>query len=341
MNSTYATLDPAGSQIALSVEDKRATDSGAAARGAILIVDDEDLICRTYCEAFEDAGYRTLVARSGRGIMSVLRDENIRTVFLDIFMPDGDGLEALMSIKRASPETIVIAMSGGNANYDYLDAAMKLGADGIIRKPAPPTVLLDMLAKLSPLNTGADNAERRKFERIRMDLPGRLFEPVDWKTVDCRVLNLGAGGALIECESGCPAELPLVLYVEHFGRFEGTIVHRSSTLFGMKFSVGEAKRGRLREMLASYAEHGTSGLLSLRKYPRFKSDGSVTLVRESGRIIACDVLDISPDGVSLRTADFPPIGELVRVGKSCGRVVRHHDEGIALQFIREPSETRK
>jgi hypothetical protein len=232
-------------------------------------------------------------------------------------------------------------MSGGNSDFDYLDAAFKLGADEIIRKPAPPTVLLDTLAKLCPENATENKPERRQFERVRMDLVGRLFNPVDWKTVDCRVLNLGAGGALIACESGSPAEVPLVLYVEHFGRFEGTIVHRSSSLFGMKFSVGEAKKGRLQEMLAVYAEQGASGFSSLRKSPRFKSDGYVTLTCKSGRNIACDVLDISPDGVSLRTADFPPIGELVRVGKTCGRVVRHHDEGIALQFVREPSENGK
>jgi hypothetical protein len=232
-------------------------------------------------------------------------------------------------------------MSGGNSNFDYLDAALKLGADDIIRKPAPPTALLDALAKLSPAKTTKNRADRRQFERIRMDLVGQLFDPVDWKTTDCRVLNLGAGGALIACETSCLAETPLVLYVEHFGRFEGTIMHRSSSLFGMKFSVGEAKRGRLQEMLATYAEHGTSGFSSLRKFPRFKSDGSVTLVRASGRNVDCDVLDISPDGVSLRTTDLPPIGELVRVGKTRGRVVRHHDEGIALQFIREPSENKK
>jgi CheY-like chemotaxis protein len=334
VTSSYTELNPPGDQITLAAQDMR-----AAPEGAILIVDDEDLLCRTYCKAFESAGYRTLTAKSGVGVLSILQEQNIRAVILDIFMPDGDGLETLMSIKRASPETIVIVMSGGNSSFDYLDIASKLGADEIVRKPAAPTVLLDMLAKLSPDNAAVNKADRRKFERIRMDLVGQLFNPIDWQTVGCRVLNLGAGGALIACESR-PAEGSLVLYVEHFGRFEGTIVHRSSSLFGLQFAVGEAKRGRLQEMLASFAEHGAAGLSNMRNFPRFKSDGSVTLVRPSGRTIACDVLDISPDGVSLRTTDLPPIGELVRVGKTCGRVVRHHDEGIAMRFIRDPSERR-
>jgi len=337
VNSSSVDLNPTS----IASFAPRAPDAGTAPDGAILIVDDEELICSTYRSAFEDAGYRTLTATNGAGVLATLRKENIRAVFLDIFMPDGDGLETLMAIKRAAPETIVIVMSGGNSNFDYLDAASKLGADAVLRKPAPSTALLEVLLKLSPASVAEYRVNRRKFERIQTDLVGHLFNPADWKTIDCQILNLGGGGALIACDCAVPAETPLVLYVEHFGRFTGTIVHRSSSLFGLQFSVGEAKRGRLQEMLASYAEHGLSGLSNLRKTPRFLSDGSVTLVRQSGRTIACDVMDISLDGVSLRTVIQPPIGELVRVGKTFGRVVRHHEEGIALRFVRDHTETKK
>lgn len=310
-----------------------AADTHSAKSGAILIVDDEDLICRTYCNAFHDAGYRVLVAGSGKRALSILDKEAIRAVFLDVFMPDQDGLETLMTIKRASPETLVVVMSGGTAKFDYLDAALKLGADEIVRKPASPASLLEVLARLTA--DASAKAERRKFERIRMDLPGHLFNPADWQSVECRVLNLGAGGALVECSAWGGDQNPLVLYIEHFGRFEGKIAHRSQNLIGMEFSVGETKRGRLKEMLATYTENGVLGVAGLRNHPRYKTDGSVTLVCESGRGITCDVLDISLEGVSLSAAERPPVGELVRVGKTRGRVVRHHDSGFALQFIRD------
>jgi CheY-like chemotaxis protein len=312
------------------------TNRNAVSQKAILIVDDEALICKTYRHAFESVGHRVIIANGGEKVLSVLRDENIWAVFLDIFMRGVDGLETLMNIKRVSPETLVIVMSGGRADFDYLDVASKLGADGVVRKPALPSVLLSLLDKCAPQPVDA-KPDRRNYERLRMHLAGHLFSPVDAQTIECRVLNLSAGGALVHCKSECPKDLPLVLYVEYFGRFEGTIAHRNGNLMGLKFSVGEVKRSRLKEMLASYMEHGVSGVTHLRRFPRFRSNGSVTLKREMGQEIVCDVIDISPDGVSLRTNKLIPIGELVSVGKTRGRVVRHHGEGIAMQYVREPS----
>jgi|ERR1039458_6387 hypothetical protein len=93
-------------------------------------------------------------------------------------------------------------------------------------------------------------------------------------------------------------------------------------------------------MLANYTEQGIAGVTPLRRFPRFKSNGSVTLQGEMGQQIICDVIDISPDGVSLRISKLLPIGELVTVGNTRGRVVRHHSEGIAMQYVRETSGAR-
>jgi CheY-like chemotaxis protein len=301
----------------------------------VLIADDDDLVRTTYRNALANAGYDVQLAENGDQALSLLRAGKIWTLLVDIFMPERDGLEILMTAKRMSPGTFVVVMSGEGTKFNYLDAALKLGADEIMRKPTTTAAILEMLEKFDSLTPAEDGVDRRQFERLRTNLPGHLFNPEDWQTVECRVLNLSAGGALVQCDAAASLpDHPLVLYVEHFGRFEGAIAHRSPTLVGLKFRAGEAKRGRLKEMLASYAEHGTAGVETMRKFPRFKSDGSVTLTRASGREITCDVIDISPEGVSLRTREFPPVGEVVSVGKTRGRVVRHHDEGIALQFIR-------
>jgi hypothetical protein len=58
-------------------------------------------------------------------------------------------------------------------------------------------------------------------------------------------------------------------------------------------------------------------------------------VRANGQVLACDVLDISLDGVSVRTKFRPPVGEIVNLGRTRGRVVRHHQDGIAIQYVRE------
>ena len=329
-----ASIDRKFQQIEDVTTDSRSSKPGTTATGAILVVDDEELVCRTYCNAFREAGYKVLAAGSGKRVLPILGEEAVQAIFLDVFMPDQDGLETLMTIKRASPETLVVVMSGGTARFDYLDAALKLGADEIVRKPASPASLLEILARLTAAKTPGIEADRRKFERIRMDLPGHLFNPVDWQSMECRVLNLSVGGALVECSAWDEDQNALVLYIEHFGRFEGRIAHRSQNLIGLEFSVGEAKRGRLREMLATFAEDGVPGVAGMRKHPRYRSDGSVTLTRQSGHDITCDVLDISLEGVSLSAAERPALGEVVRVGKTQGRVVRHHDCGFAMQFLR-------
>jgi hypothetical protein len=42
---------------------------------------------------------------------------------------------------------------------------------------------------------------------------------------------------------------------------------------------------------------------------------------------------MSLQGVSLRTDSRPPIGEIINLGRTWGRVIRHHQDGIAIQFL--------
>lgn len=177
--------------------------------------------------------------------------------------------------------------------------------------------------------------DNRRYERIKLYLPGQLFNPVNEQSADCKILNLSAGGAALQCETAFREDIALVLYVENFGRFEGrTIVHNDGQL-ALKFSIGETKRGRLGEMLKSFAAHGVAGVTQLRQHARIPTLVSGSIVRASGEILACEVLDISLEGVSLRTKLRPPVGEIVNLGRTRGRVVRHHADGIALQYVRE------
>ena len=175
-------------------------------------------------------------------------------------------------------------------------------------------------------------AERRKYERIKLFLPGQLFNPINEQSAACKVLNLSAGGAAVQCETRFPAGVSLVLYIENFGRFEGTtIVHKSGQL-ALEFAIGENKRGRLKEMIKTFA---AGGLASAHKPERTPSLVAGSITRENGEQIACEVLDISLDGVSLRTRSRPPLGEIVNLGRTRGRVERNLIEGIAVQYVKE------
>ena len=116
------------------------------ANKTVMIADDDKLVRLTFKHVFEEAGYTALVADNGRDAIAQLSRTDVGTIFLDVFMPDQDGIETLLEIKRAHPETRVIVMSGGGVRgrYDFLAAATKFGADGVVRKPISPQQLIAM-----------------------------------------------------------------------------------------------------------------------------------------------------------------------------------------------------
>jgi hypothetical protein len=180
--------------------------------------------------------------------------------------------------------------------------------------------------------------ENRKYERVKLFVPGHLFDPQSDQSAECKVLSLSAGGASVRSAINFPPGIFLILYINGFGRFEGrTIVHANGQL-ALHFSIGDAKRSRLIEMLQSFGLEGLAGVTVLRKHVRIPSLASGSIIRENGEQLNCDVLDISLDGVSLRTKVRPSIGEIVTLGRAQGRVVRHHADGIAVQYVKETKQ---
>jgi CheY-like chemotaxis protein len=115
----------------------------------VLITDDDPLVRATYKHSFEEAGYLVLEADDGRKVLTHLTDEVIDILLLDVFMPDQDGIATLLEIRRRFPKLKIIVMSGGgmSGGMDFLNVAMKLGADGAVRKPISPRLLLDMIER--------------------------------------------------------------------------------------------------------------------------------------------------------------------------------------------------
>ena len=103
----------------------------------ILVADDDSKVRRTIVKALGGRGHAFLEAGNGIETMQLLAEHNPQLVITDIFMPDMDGIESILAIRRAAPGTKIIAMSGGGAGPSalYLAAAGKFGADALLEKP--------------------------------------------------------------------------------------------------------------------------------------------------------------------------------------------------------------
>ncbi|CAN5900986.1 sigma-54 dependent transcriptional regulator [soil metagenome] len=115
---------------------------------SILIVDDEPNIRRMLGSLLRAEGYRVREAASGRAALAEVRVEEPDAVLMDLYMPEGGGLESLPEIRQAAPELPVVMMSGKASLSDAVRAT-KLGAFHFIEKPlSPEAVLLTLRSAL-------------------------------------------------------------------------------------------------------------------------------------------------------------------------------------------------
>jgi len=180
--------------------------------------------------------------------------------------------------------------------------------------------------------------EKRKQGRTPLGLKGKLFIPETAAEDECRVVDFSPDGAGVISAISAPIGTKLVLYVGGFGRFEGTVVARDRMRLGLQFQSGTVKRTRTAEQLLEYVVSGTTSAVPLRHTLRASSIPQLQdFAFADGRHGSCEVADIALGGALLKTQDRPDIGEILSFGGANARVVRHTDEGIAVQFIAKPT----
>ena len=111
---------------------------------AILIIDDDRQMRRLLARILKGAGHSIYEAENGRVGMELFRQQRPALVISDIVMPDTEGIETIMALRRDNPDLLIIAISGGSDPI-YLDMATKLGATGSLQKPFSPDQLLRLV----------------------------------------------------------------------------------------------------------------------------------------------------------------------------------------------------
>jgi CheY-like chemotaxis protein len=104
------------------------------ARNRILVVDDEEALRVVMVAELEGEGYVVGQAEDGQVAIDILQKESYDLILLDIKMPRVDGFEVLRFVKKQSPLTKVIVLTGF-ADLKNAIESKKLGAEDFVSKP--------------------------------------------------------------------------------------------------------------------------------------------------------------------------------------------------------------
>jgi hypothetical protein len=176
--------------------------------------------------------------------------------------------------------------------------------------------------------------ERRRHQRVRVNLLGR-YMLADRREFPCQVINMSPGGmAMIAPVSGNIGER-VIAYVDHLGRLEGTIARLFNNGFAMTISATSRKRDKLAAQLIWLANRSILNLPEDRRHGRIvPRSPAARLIMPNGTNVGVRIIDISLSGAGIATPQRPEVGSLVTLGKIPGRVVRHLEEGFAMEFTR-------
>lgn len=176
--------------------------------------------------------------------------------------------------------------------------------------------------------------ERRRFQRVRVNLLGR-YMLADRREFPCQVTDMSPGGmAVIAPVSGQIGER-VIAYVDHLGRVEGKIARLLPNGFAMTVAATARKRDKLAAQLTWLANRHILDLPEDRRHDRLVPRNPVTqVVLPNGVNITCRIIDMSQSGAGVASEQRPALGTRVTIGKTPAMVVRHIDNGFAVEFTR-------
>jgi len=176
------------------------------------------------------------------------------------------------------------------------------------------------------------SAERRRFQRVKVHLLGRYMLS-DRREYPCQVINMSPGGlAMLAPGIGNMGER-VVAYLDHIGRVEGKITRLLDNGFAMTVSATPRKREKLAAQLTWLANREILNLPEDRRHDRVTPrNTSAVLNFENGSQMECRIIDLSLSGAALAGGIRPEVGTHVTLGRVPSRVVRHLEEGFAVEF---------
>jgi hypothetical protein len=188
-----------------------------------------------------------------------------------------------------------------------------------------------LIAKQTSLSPPS-SAERRRFQRVRLDLQGR-YMLANGQEFPCQVANMSPGGMALLASTSAPADGRVIAYVDEIGRIEGVVARQFPSGFALRITSTAHKRDKLAAQLTWLANRHV--LPDQRRHPRIAPrDPWARIILQNGLQMNCRIIDISQSGAGIASDQRPQIGALVTIGRTHARVARHIEKGFAVEFLR-------
>lgn len=113
----------------------------------VMVIDDDPLVRETIRNILAMKKIEVVEACDGEEGLEIFARTPVPVVITDLLMPGKEGIETISELRRISPETKIVAISGGGAtnNLTFLELARKMGATKTLSKPFRPKELIDII----------------------------------------------------------------------------------------------------------------------------------------------------------------------------------------------------
>jgi hypothetical protein len=157
----------------------------------------------------------------------------------------------------------------------------------------------------------------------------------DRQEFDCVTIDMSPGGIAFAAEAQVLTGERIVAYLAEVGRLEGVVARVFPGGFAVQTRLTASKRDRLADQLTWLANRASLGLPEDRRHERLTPRNARTILRLPNGIENAGLLvDVSLSGAAIRTDIRPGLGSRILVGSTPAQVVRHLDDGIAIEFSR-------
>ncbi len=271
---------------------------------SLLIVDDDMLFCEALSTTLEGEGYRVLVAHNLGRARELLKKHTISIIFIDVFLPDGNGLDLLagLALLPEPPEAIVVTAQG---DPQGAEKAITSGAWDYVQKPAHMGEIVLMVQRALQAHerkqqmpdaagsagiVGTNRAMRltllQMFEAAQVDAPVLITgETGTGKELVARAVHKNsrrAQGPFVVVD--CGAITPTLLESELFGNVRGAFTGAMSSRQGL---VMLANGGTLfLDEVGELAPEQQKVFLRLLQERRFRPIGGTEELQSDFRIVA-------------------------------------------------------